>query len=77
MYIESIPTNETKDFFSVFHKGSDKLGEDGNGLYGPNNSPGVYLYKGKRNLSDDNLSQAFIHILDENVTLVEKKSDFS
>ena len=31
---------------------------------------------GKRNLSDENLSQAFIHILDENVTLVEKKSDF-
>ena len=31
---------------------------------------------GKRNLSDENLSQAFIHILDENVKLVEKKSDF-
>jgi RNA polymerase primary sigma factor len=31
---------------------------------------------GKRNLSDDNLSQAFIHILDEGVALVEKKSDF-
>ncbi len=31
---------------------------------------------GKRNLSDENLSQAFIHILDEGVTLVEKKSDF-
>ncbi len=31
---------------------------------------------GKRNLSDENLEQAFIHILDENVTLVEKKSDF-
>merc|ERR1711937_817845 len=31
---------------------------------------------GKRNLSDDNLAQAFIHILDENITLVEKKSDF-
>ena len=31
---------------------------------------------GKRNLSDDNLSQAFIHILDEKITLVEKKSDF-
>ncbi len=31
---------------------------------------------GKRNLSDANLSQAFIHILDESVTLVEKKSDF-
>ncbi len=31
---------------------------------------------GKRNLSDENLSQAFIHILDEGITLVEKKSDF-
>jgi RNA polymerase primary sigma factor len=31
---------------------------------------------GKRNLSDENLSQAFMHILDNNVTLVEKKSDF-
>ena len=27
---------------------------------------------GKRNLSDQNLSQAFIHILDEKITLVEK-----
>ncbi len=31
---------------------------------------------GKRNLSDENLAQAFIHILDENITLVEKKSEF-
>ena len=31
---------------------------------------------GKRNLSDENLSQAFIHILNEKVALVEKKSDF-
>ena len=31
---------------------------------------------GKRNLSDENLAQAFIHILNENVSLVEKKSDF-
>jgi len=31
---------------------------------------------GKRNLSDDNLAQAFIHILDEKIALVEKKSDF-
>ena len=31
---------------------------------------------GKRNLSDDNLEQAFMHILDEGVALVEKKSDF-
>ena len=31
---------------------------------------------GKRNLSDENLAQALIHILDENISLVEKKSDF-
>ena len=31
---------------------------------------------GKRNLSSENLSQAFIHILDENIVLVEKKSDY-
>ncbi len=31
---------------------------------------------GKRNLSSDNLAQAFIHILDENIVLVEKKSDY-
>ena len=31
---------------------------------------------GKRNLSGDNLAQAFLHILDEKISLVEKKSDF-
>ena len=31
---------------------------------------------GKRNLSDENLNQAFIHILDEGISLVEKKSDY-
>ena len=31
---------------------------------------------GKRNLSNENLEQAFMHMLDENVALVEKKSDF-
>ncbi len=31
---------------------------------------------GKRNLSDQNLAQAFIHILDEKISLVEKKSDY-
>jgi len=31
---------------------------------------------GKRNLSGENLSQAFIHILDEKISLVEKKSDY-
>ncbi len=31
---------------------------------------------GKRNLSSDNLSQAFMHILDGKIALVEKKSDY-
>ena len=31
---------------------------------------------GKRNLSNENVEQAFMHILDEAVSLVEKKSDF-
>ena len=31
---------------------------------------------GKRNLSQENLTQAFIHILDESIILVEKKSDY-
>ena len=31
---------------------------------------------GKRNLSQDNLSEAFIHILNERIFLVEQKSDF-
>ncbi|MFL2853302.1 MAG: RNA polymerase sigma factor RpoD [Candidatus Pelagibacter sp.] len=31
---------------------------------------------GKRNLSGENLAQAFLHILDDKISLVEKKSDF-
>ena len=31
---------------------------------------------GKRNLSNENLEKAFMYILDEHITLVEKKSDF-
>ena len=31
---------------------------------------------GKRNLSNENLEQAFIHILDQKIILVEKKADF-
>jgi len=31
---------------------------------------------GKRNLSNENLAQAFMHILDEKIVLVEKKSDY-
>ena len=31
---------------------------------------------GKRNLSGENLEKAFLHILDEKISLVEKKYDF-
>ncbi len=31
---------------------------------------------GKRNLSEENLNQAFIHILNDKIVLVEKKTDF-
>ena len=31
---------------------------------------------GKRNLSEENLSEAFIHILNEKIFLVEQKSDY-
>ena len=31
---------------------------------------------GKRNLSNDNLEQALIHVLDEKIILVEKKADY-
>ena len=31
---------------------------------------------GKRNLSNENLEQAFFHMFDNKVSLVEKKSDY-
>ena len=51
-------------------------------LMGRGNHRGFITYEelnkslGKRNLSSENLSQAFIHILEASITLVEKKSDF-
>lgn len=52
IYVNDALYHENRDFKHVFHKGSSKSGEGGNGIYGPNNSPGVYLYSGKKNLSD-------------------------
>ena len=37
------------EYKHIFHKGS--LTDGGDGLYGPNNCPGVYLYNGKKHLS--------------------------
>jgi hypothetical protein len=55
IYVNNINYNETIDFKHVFNKGSppNSVGEGGSGLFGPNNSPGVYLYTGKKNISDN------------------------
>jgi len=51
-------------------------------LVGRGNHRGFITYEeltkslGKRNLSQENISQAFIHILNDKVTLVDKKSDY-
>tara|TARA_B100001094_G_C18169072_1_gene793970 strand:+ start:1059 stop:2021 length:963 start_codon:yes stop_codon:yes gene_type:complete len=58
MYVNDLTYNENKDFKHVFHKGSSGNSEDKfDGVYGPNNAPGVYLYTGKKNLSDNLLEK--------------------
>jgi hypothetical protein len=59
IYVNNINHNETIDFKHVFNKGSgpNSVGEGGTGLLGPNNSPGVYLYTGKKNVSDNLIEQ--------------------
>jgi hypothetical protein len=51
IYVSDVDTKNGVDFMHVFNKGSspNSKGEDGGGegLFGPNNCPGVYLYKGK------------------------------
>jgi len=56
MYVNDPEYNETTDFKHVFHKGST-MGGEGAGTFGPNNCPGVYLYTGKKNLSDNLLDK--------------------
>ena len=51
IYVNDLVYKDNVDFRHVFHKGSDKSGAGGDGLYGPNNCPGVYLYTGKKNVS--------------------------
>ena len=55
MYVNNLEYKDDLDFMHVFNKGSppNSTGEGGSGLFGPNNCPGVYLYKGKRNYSDN------------------------
>ena len=52
MYINEADYNDDIDYRHVFHKGSLKDG-DPPGVYGPNNCPGVYLYNGKKQFSNN------------------------
>jgi hypothetical protein len=54
IYVTNLEYKDDSDYMHIFNKGSppNSVGEGGSGLFGPNNSPGVYLYKGKRNHSD-------------------------
>tara|TARA_B110000483_G_scaffold235274_1_gene306582 strand:- start:3346 stop:4302 length:957 start_codon:yes stop_codon:yes gene_type:complete len=58
MYVNDLAYNDSKDFKHVFHKGSTSKA-DGvlDGVYGPNNAPGVYLYTGRKNIGDDLLEK--------------------
>ena len=56
MYVNDLVYNDSVDYKHVFHKGSNTKGT-GTGTYGPNNCPGVYLYTGKRNLSENLLEK--------------------
>ena len=59
IYVNDITYNEIVDYKHVFNKGSspNSVGEGGSGLFGPNNAPGVYLYSGKKNMSDNLIEQ--------------------
>tara|TARA_B110001452_G_scaffold267582_1_gene278228 strand:- start:571 stop:1530 length:960 start_codon:yes stop_codon:yes gene_type:complete len=57
IYVENLVYKEDLDYKHIFHKGSDKLGEGGSGLFGPNNCPGAYLYTGKKNISSNLLEK--------------------
>ena len=61
IYVDDIDYPNTDSFKHIFHKGNIGTGTH-NGIYNPNNAPGVYLYTGKRSITthskDDN---ALIH----------------
>ena len=59
IYVNNLEYKDELDFKHVFNKGSspNSTGEGGSGLFGPNNCPGVYLYTGKKNLSDNLLDK--------------------
>ena len=50
IYVDDIDYNDNDGFKHIFHKGN--IGKSAfNGIYTPNNAPGVYLYKGKRSIT--------------------------
>jgi len=59
IYVNNLEYKDEIDYMHVFNKGSppNSTGEGGSGLFGPNNCPGVYLYKGKRNYSTNLLEK--------------------
>jgi hypothetical protein len=59
IYVNNLEYKDEVDYMHVFNKGSppNSTGEGGSGLFGPNNCPGVYLYKGKRNYSTNLLEK--------------------
>ena len=56
MYVNDLVYQDDVDFKHVFHKGSSMNGDNA-GIFVPNNCPGVYLYTGKKNISDDLLEK--------------------
>jgi len=59
IYVNNLEYKDDIDYMHIFNKGSppNSTGEGGSGLFGPNNCPGVYLYKGKRNYSTNLLEK--------------------
>ena len=53
IYVTDPNYNSEVEFKHIFHKGSLKPSDDAYEIYGPNNAPGLYLYNGKRNISEN------------------------
>ena len=52
IYVNDVNYNEGTDYKHIFNKGSPpSSGGESNGIFEPNNAPGVYLYTGKKYVS--------------------------
>jgi len=56
MYATDVDIEEDFGYRHIFHKGSLNNTGDSD-IYGPNTCPGVYLYKGRKNISDNLLDK--------------------